>query len=92
MKEDLTFVHWIDKRDVWCLSTFHANQMVPFTRCQDVEAVTHLKIITDNNKYMGGVDRMDQMLLYDHQRYKRISENRWFDSGECLRAVFHLPP
>jgi len=42
MNEDLTFVHWIDKRDVWCLSTFHANQMVLFTS-QDVEAVTRLK-------------------------------------------------
>jgi len=64
-KGDLTFVHWMDKRDVWCLSTFHANQMVPFTtRRQGVEAITRPKMITDYNKYMGGVDRMDQMLVY----------------------------
>ena len=49
--------------DMWCLSTFHA--MVPFTtRCQDIEAVTHPKMLTDYNKYMGGVDRRDQMLVY----------------------------
>ena len=28
---DLTFVHWMDKRDVFCLSTFHGTHMVPFT-------------------------------------------------------------
>lgn len=39
-KGDLTFVHWMDKRDVRCLSTFHGNQMVPYTtRRRDAEDV-----------------------------------------------------
>jgi len=58
-KGDLTFVHWMDKCD---LSTFHANHMVPSTtRRQDIEAVNRPKMITGYNKYMGGVDRMDQI-------------------------------
>ena len=48
---------------MWCLSTFHGNQMVPYTtRRQNVGDVDCPKIITDYNQIMGGVDCMDQML------------------------------
>ena len=63
--DDLTFVHWKDKRDVLCLSTFHGNGMEDFsTRRRGTEEIQRPVLITDYNKNMGGVDRMDQMLVY----------------------------
>ena len=48
-----------------CLSTFHGNEMVPYsTRRRDAEDVDRPKMITDYNENMGGVDLMDQLLVY----------------------------
>ena len=61
----LTCVHWMDKRDVFCLSTFHGNGMEDYvTRRRDVPDVQRPVLISDYNKNMGGVDRIDQMLVY----------------------------
>ena len=61
---DLTFVHWKDKRDVFCLSTFHSAKMEPFTTRRREEDVQRPVLISDYNRHMGGVDRMDQMITY----------------------------
>ena len=61
----LIFVHWKDKRDVFCLSSFHDNTMEDFTtKRTDVSEVRRPVLIGDYNKNMGGVDQMDQMLVY----------------------------
>lgn len=73
---ELTFVHWKDKGDVLCLSTFHSTQMEPIvTRRRDSENVQHPLLITDYNKNMGGVDRMDQLLTYYSAGCKTI---KWY--------------
>ena len=61
----LTYVHWKDKRDVFCLSTFHGNTMSNFTtRRLDTRDIQRPDLVSSYNKYMGGVDHMDQMLSY----------------------------
>ena len=48
-----------------CLSTFHGNAMEDYTtRQRDVPDIQRPVLIFDYNKNMGGVDRMDQMLVY----------------------------
>ena len=75
---DLTLVRWQDKQEVLCLSTFHGNQMVPFTTRRRDEDVDRPEMITDYNGNMGGVDLMDQLLVYyalgrkSMKLYKRI--------------------
>ena len=51
----LTAVHWVDKRDVYVLSTIHQNETVQVSqRCgHSVSSVTCPKIIDDYNKCMG---------------------------------------
>ena len=61
----LTYVQWKDKRDVFCLSTFHTNKMSDFTtRRRDVGDIQRPDIISSYNQHMGGVDHMDQLLVY----------------------------
>ena len=61
----LTFVHWKDKRDVLCLSTFHGNSMEDYTtRRRDAEDIQRPSLISEYNKNMGGVDHLDQYLVY----------------------------
>ena len=55
-------VHWKDKRDVLCLSTFHAPGEQVVQRFSG--EVTKPNIICEYNKYMGGVDKLDQFLSY----------------------------
>ena len=71
---ELTFVHWKDKRDVFCLSTFHSAQMAPITTRRG-EVVQRPVLITDYNAFMGGVDRMDQMITYYSAGRKTI---KWY--------------
>ena len=67
----MTGVHWKDNRDVHALSTKHGN------------AVAHdlphkPELISDYNKFMGGVDHNDQLLVYfavgrkTMKRWKRV--------------------
>ena len=75
---ELTFVHWKNKRVVLCLSTFHSTQMEPIvTRRRDSENVQRPILITDYNKSMGGVDRMDQLLMYYSTGRKTIKWYKW---------------
>lgn len=55
-------VHWKDKRDVFCLSTFHAPGETLVNRY--IGEVTKPNIVCEYNTYMGGVDKLDQFLSY----------------------------
>ena len=53
----MTAVHWKDKRDVFALSTIHGNAVG--------DDIPHKpELICEYNKYMGGVDHNDQLLVY----------------------------
>ena len=82
---ELTFVHWKDKRDVFCLSTFHATQMEPIVTRRRQEDVERPVIITDYNKYMGGVDLMDQMIAYYSAGRKTI---KWYKFWRVMDMAF----
>ena len=65
----LTCLKWQDKRQVTMLSSFHNNEAIEKkrrTRKADggTEMVKKPKMVEDYNKYMGGVDRNDQMIKY----------------------------
>jgi len=66
----MTAVHWKDKRDVYALSTIHGNAVG--------DDLPHKpEPISGYNKYMGGVDRNDQLLAYfttgqKAMRWKRV--------------------
>ena len=72
---ELTFVHWKDKRDMFCLSTFHSTQMEPIVTRRPEYDVHRPVLITDYNTHMGGVDHMDQMLTYYSAGRKTI---KWY--------------
>ena len=53
----MTAVHWKDKRDVFALTTIHGNAVS--------DDIPHKpELICEYNKYMGGVDHNDQLLVY----------------------------
>ena len=53
----MTAVHWKDKRDVFALTTIHGNAVG--------DDIPHKpELICEYNKYMGGVDHNDQLLVY----------------------------
>ena len=53
----MTAVHWKDKRDVFALTTIHSNAV-------DDDIPHKPELICEYNKYMGGVDHNDQLLVY----------------------------
>ena len=65
-----TCLRWNDKRIVNMLSTFQNNETVDKERRSKnatgrLEIVKKPKMVEDYNKYMGGVDRNDQMVPYN---------------------------
>lgn len=63
--DGVTAVLWKDKRDVYCLSSLHGNEVdvVPH-KSQDSEAKRRPRLICDYNAHMGGVDLHDQLQVY----------------------------
>ena len=67
--EGMNIVQWHDKRTVSLLSTIHSDRPVQVQRrsCRapgGCETVEKPEAITEYNKYMGGVDKGDQLLSY----------------------------
>lgn len=56
----MIYTRWLDKRDVYMLSTKHKLKYVPVLRKGKTTLVPN--IVHDYNKYMGGVDKLDQIL------------------------------
>lgn len=69
LDESMNVVQWHDKRLVSLLSTIHGDDTVSVERRSrhavgGHEVVEKPEAITEYNKYMGGVDRGDQLLSY----------------------------
>ena len=63
----LTAGKWVDKRDVYFLSTLHRDEMEDVIRHGPggvSETISKPKIVTDYNKFMSGVDIADQYMVY----------------------------
>ena len=65
-KNELMVLKWKDKKDVHMLSTCHNSETAETGRVERATgtAVRKPKVIIDYNKYMGGVDRSDQLMQY----------------------------
>ena len=73
-----TCLRWHDKRVVKMLSTFHNNETVDKERWSKnadggVEVVKKPKMVEEYNKYMGGVDRNNQMVPYYSYLHKLVT-------------------
>ena len=63
--DGITAVHWKDKRDVFCLSSLHGNEIETVkNKNDDEEEKSKPKMICDYNTNMGGVDLHDQLQVY----------------------------
>ena len=65
----MKIIQWHDKRVVSVLSTIHGDKTVEVERRSrravgGCEVVEKPEAVTEYNKYMGGVDRGDQLLSY----------------------------
>ena len=65
-KGDLMALKWKDKKDVFMLSTKHNNDYAETGKDDQVsgEPIKKPAVVLEYNKYMGGVDRSDQMMQY----------------------------
>ena len=92
---NLQLIKWRDKRDVLILTSMHNAEFcdVPHGN-RNGEAVRKPKAVLDYNKYMGAVDRSDQMLQY--QAFKRkteVVEKGIFSPLQlgCSKCIYHIP-
>ena len=63
----LTAGKWVDKRDVYFLSTLYCDEVEAIERRGaggSREEITKPKIVTDYNQFMSGVDIADQLMVY----------------------------
>ena len=87
LDDDLNIVQWHDKRVVSILSTLHGDSPVEVERrsrhaAGGREVVEKPEAITEYNKFMGGVDKGDQLLSYYGFPHRTI---KWWK-----RAFFFL--
>lgn len=61
--ENMLAIRFNDKKEIYFLSTFHkANVINTRKRDRHSNVVRKLQLVDDYNKYMGGVDRNDEMI------------------------------
>ena len=85
--DSMMALKWMDKRAVSMLSTIHDNSMTTKVRrtrraVGGQEEVRKPVVVEQYNKYMGGVDRSDQLLSYYGFSHRTV---KWWK-----RAAFHL--
>lgn len=86
-EQDLMVLKWMDKRPVTMLSTHHNDSMVSKQRQTrhepgGTEIIQKPAIVEQYNKFMGGVDKCDQLLSYYGFTHRTL---KWW-----RRAFFHL--
>ena len=74
---ELLAMKFKDKRDVLMLTTIHNEEMVPGRR---LAAHHKPRCIVDYNKYMGGVDRTDQLMQPYNMARKSL---KWYKKLAC---------
>ena len=78
-------MHWYNKRDVFVLSTIHGTGSVE-VRCRgDDTPFAKPTMIDEYNHYMGGVDKLDQ-LIYTNSFIKK-SKKWWKNVFFCLLEI-----
>ena len=97
-----TCLRWHDKRVVNMLSTFHNNETVDKERRSKnadggVEVVKKPKMVEEYNKYMGGVDRNDQMVPYYSYSHKLVTllqlhVKKLISGQKMVEIIFSSPP
>ena len=82
--DPVTIMKYNDKRVVSLCSTIHKGEMIPTGRVSRAtgEAVEKLDCVCDYNKFMGAVDRSDQMITYLCMRRKTM---KWYK-----KVMFHM--
>ncbi|XP_005104947.1 piggyBac transposable element-derived protein 4-like [Aplysia californica] len=79
----LTHIKWMDKKEINVLTTIHdASSQRTDRHDRDGNLVDKFKAVIDYNKYMGAVDRSDQMVQYSS--FKRRTMKWW------KKLFFHL--
>ena len=80
----ITGIKWMDKRPVSLLSTIHDDSVTRRSRfsSRGIEMVQKPVMIQEYNKYMGGVDKADQLVTY--YGFPHTSKKWW------KRVFFHL--
>ena len=80
----LNLLRFFDKREVNVLTTAHNHDMVETGKnnLATGEAIVKLQAVVDYNKFMGAVDRSDQMVSY--HTFKRRTLKWW------KKAFFHM--
>ena len=75
---------WMDKRDVWMISTYHCPNMIETDKINYVtkEKIVKPQCILDYNKTMGTVDKVDQVLHTLNSTRKSL---KWYK-----KFFFHL--
>ena len=84
--DSLLCLKWQDKRDV-LLSTLHDDSIVEVQRrsrlvTRGVEGIKKPKVVHEYNQHMGGVDQIDQLLMYYGYSHRQV---KWWK-----RVFFHL--
>ena len=85
--EGMLCLKWKDKREVCMLSTLHDDSVIEKRRharetTDGTEIIKKPRVIEEYNKFLGGADLSDQMILY--YGYAHRSKKWW------KRAFFHL--
>ncbi|GFO07295.1 PiggyBac transposable element-derived protein 4 [Plakobranchus ocellatus] len=80
----LNLLRFYDKREVNILSTAHDDTMVATGKTNPVtrEPIVKLHAVADYNKFMGAVDRSDQMVSFNSFRRRTL---KWWK-----KAFFHM--
>lgn len=73
-QEKVCVCKWKDRRDVLAISTEFDGEMIQGRSKRGLEQ-TKPRLVLEYNKYMGGVDRSDQMLNYYSCEHKTL---RWY--------------
>ena len=75
---------WKNKREVCMLSTFHDDSVTSKKRRtkHSGDGIKKPKVVEDYNQYMGGIDKSDQLILYNGFAHRRV---KWWE-----RVFFHL--
>ncbi|XP_017884089.1 piggyBac transposable element-derived protein 4-like [Ceratina calcarata] len=63
-EKNVLALKWMDKREVWMISTYHCPNMIETDKINYVtkEKIVKSQCILDYNKTMGTVDKVDQVL------------------------------
>ena len=67
-------MHWHNKRDVFVLSTSHGTGSVEVVRRGDDIRFPKPTMIDEYNHYMGGVDKLHQLI----SKYLFIKKSKWW--------------